>query len=121
MSSSVASAVETPNLDGSEATSPTIDGAISPTGTSTGGGSTAPGLRLVGQQVGKYRVLREIGRGGMGAVFEAIHESIGQRIAIKVLNEEYSSDARHVQRFFDEMRREKSPSNKHRFAALGNV
>jgi serine/threonine protein kinase len=68
--------------------------------------ATAPasGMKLVGQQVGKYRVLREIGRGGMGAVFEAVHESIGQRIAIKVLNEEYSSDARHVQRFFDEAR-----------------
>ena len=59
---------------------------------------------LVGQRVGKYRVLREIGRGGMGAVFEAVHESIGQRIAIKTLNEELSSDARHTARFFDEAR-----------------
>lgn len=59
---------------------------------------------LVGQKVGKYLVKREIGRGGMGAVYEAVHESIGQRIAIKVLNEELSLDARHVQRFFDEAR-----------------
>ena len=59
---------------------------------------------LVGEKVGKYKVLREIGRGGMGAVYEALHESLGQRIAIKVLNEELSSDARHVQRFFDEVR-----------------
>ena len=68
--------------------------------------SSAPGMAssLVGQRVGKYRVLREIGRGGMGAVYEAIHESIGQRIAIKTLNEELSSDARHTARFFDEAR-----------------
>ncbi|MFO0576231.1 MAG: serine/threonine-protein kinase [Polyangia bacterium] len=59
---------------------------------------------LSGQKVGKYLVKREIGRGGMGAVYEAVHESIGQRIAIKVLNEELSLDARHVQRFFDEAR-----------------
>lgn len=63
----------------------------------------------IGRRVGVYRILREIGRGGMGAVFEAVHESIGQRIAIKVLNEEYSSDARHVQRFFDGMRAENLP------------
>lgn len=59
---------------------------------------------LVGQRVGKYKVLREIGRGGMGAVYEAVHESIGQHIAIKTLNEELSSDARHTARFFDEAR-----------------
>lgn len=59
---------------------------------------------LAGQKVGKYLVKREIGRGGMGAVYEAVHESIGQHIAIKVLNEELSLDARHVQRFFDEAR-----------------
>ena len=62
------------------------------------------GQSLVGQRVGKYRVLREIGRGGMGAVYEAVHESIGQHIAIKTLNEELSSDARHTARFFDEAR-----------------
>ncbi len=67
----------------------------------TSAGTTAT---LVGQRVGKYRVLREIGRGGMGAVYEAVHESIGQRIAIKTLNEELSSDARHTARFFDEAR-----------------
>jgi serine/threonine protein kinase len=59
---------------------------------------------LIGEKVGKYKVLREIGRGGMGAVYEALHESLGQRIAIKVLSDELSSDARHVQRFFDEAR-----------------
>ena len=66
--------------------------------------ATSP-YTLIGEKVGKYKVLREIGRGGMGAVYEALHESLGQRIAIKVLNEELSADARHVQRFFDEVRK----------------
>ena len=63
-----------------------------------------PPYTLIGEKVGKYKVLREIGRGGMGAVYEALHESLGQRIAIKVLNEGAIRDARHVQRFFDEVR-----------------
>ena len=35
--------------------------------------------------VGKYRVTRELGRGGMAAVYEAEHVNIGKRVAIKVL------------------------------------
>ncbi|MBL9007842.1 MAG: protein kinase [Myxococcales bacterium] len=59
---------------------------------------------LVGTTVGKYRVVRILGRGGMGAVYEAVHQALGQRIAIKVLRPDLSSDTRHVQRFFDEAR-----------------
>src|SRR5579864_688465 len=33
----------------------------------------------------KYRVLREIGRGGMGSVYEAVHTSTGRRVAIKIM------------------------------------
>ncbi len=34
---------------------------------------------------GKYRIVRTIGRGGMGAVYEAIHLKIGRRVAVKVI------------------------------------
>ena len=37
---------------------------------------------------GKYRVTREIGRGGMAAVYEAQNVDIGKRVAVKVLNAE---------------------------------
>jgi serine/threonine protein kinase len=39
----------------------------------------------VPERVGPYRVLREIGRGGMGVVLEAVEEPLGRRVALKVL------------------------------------
>lgn len=56
-------------------------------------------LNLVGRKVRNYLVTRELGRGGMGAVFEMIHEDIGQRAALKVLFKKYAADPEFVDRF----------------------
>ncbi|WP_437974578.1 serine/threonine-protein kinase [Sorangium sp. So ce295] len=53
---------------------------------------------------GKYRITREIGRGGMAAVYEAEHIDIGKRVAIKVLAQELTTSAVVVERFLREAR-----------------
>ncbi len=57
-----------------------------------------------GTIVGQYRILRQIGEGGMGAVFLAEHVLIGRRAAIKMLLPALSSQHEIVERFFNEAR-----------------
>jgi len=59
---------------------------------------------LLGETLGSYRVVRLIGRGGMGSVYLAIQPSIGSRVAIKVLSPEASESRELVERFFAEAR-----------------
>jgi serine/threonine-protein kinase len=59
----------------------------------------------VGQVVNnKYRLLRHVGDGGMGSVFEARHETLGTTVALKFLHLEFSKREGLVQRFIQEAR-----------------
>ena len=49
--------------------------------------------------IGPYRVVRLLGRGGMGVVYEAIHEKNHERVAVKIISEELSSESRFHSRF----------------------
>ena len=50
---------------------------------------------------GKYRIVRELGVGGMGAVYEGENTRIHRRVAIKVLHAQVATKADIVQRFVD--------------------
>jgi serine/threonine-protein kinase len=53
---------------------------------------------------GKYRIIRLIGEGGMGVVYEAEHILIGRQLAVKLLHPEYAHQAEIVERFAREAR-----------------
>jgi hypothetical protein len=55
--------------------------------------------RPMSRLLGDFRILREIGRGGMGAVYEAEQLSLGRRVALKVLRFGSVSDPEALQRF----------------------
>ena len=59
---------------------------------------------MEGQRISSYRVLRKIGQGGMGAVYEAVHEKLGSKAAIKLLHKELGKDTQIAARFFREAR-----------------
>ncbi len=59
---------------------------------------------VVGTTLGSFRIMKVIGRGGMGTVFLGEHTVIGSRVAIKVLQDRLASDEGLVARFYAEAR-----------------
>ncbi len=55
-------------------------------------------------RIGEYSILREIGRGGMGVVYEAVQESLGRHVAIKVLTASVNRNPQYLDRFRREAR-----------------
>ncbi len=56
------------------------------------------------QRLGEYTLLRELGRGGMGIVYEAEHVSLKSRMALKVMHPRFRADRAYVRRFESEAR-----------------
>src|SRR5260370_8430648 len=64
----------------------------------------SPHGRLTARQVSHYRVLRILGGGGMGVVYEAEDLKLGRRVALKFLPEELGNDPKMVKRFEQDAR-----------------
>ncbi|MBN1120605.1 MAG: serine/threonine protein kinase [Anaerolineae bacterium] len=54
---------------------------------------------LIGQTIGQYEIIRELGKGGMATVYLARQKSIGRTVAIKVIPPNFTHDATFMQRF----------------------
>lgn len=54
------------------------------------------------EQLGDYRIVRRIGQGGMGVVYEAVHQSLDRRVAVKILPAQMARSERHLARFVRE-------------------
>jgi serine/threonine protein kinase/tetratricopeptide (TPR) repeat protein len=63
--------------------------------------------------LGDFRLLREVGRGGMGVVYEAEQISLGRRVALKVLPYAGALDAKQLQRFKNEAKAAASLKHEH--------
>ncbi len=69
---------------------------------SFGGAGTGGATGKEPECLGDFRIVREVGRGGMGIVYEAEQRSLGRRVALKVLPLAATLDERHLRRFKNE-------------------
>ncbi|HUS64528.1 MAG TPA: serine/threonine-protein kinase [Kofleriaceae bacterium] len=66
-----------------------------------------------GQAFGNYRILAQIGVGGMGMVFLAEHPHIGKKVALKIIHRELAGNREVVSRFLNEARAVNAIGNEH--------
>ena len=59
-------------------------------------------MSLVGMKIGNYNIIKQLGEGGMGAVYLGEHPLIGKKVAVKVLHDQLAQKKDIVQRFFTE-------------------
>ncbi|MFL5307825.1 MAG: serine/threonine-protein kinase [Polyangia bacterium] len=117
----------TGTVQGEVGSAPTLPGPATPAGTNTpimtAGAAASPALAaaadpqfdsLIGVALaGRYEVVRRIGEGGMGAVYEARHTLIGKRVAVKVLLEKFHAKSDFVARLLQEARLAGSIGHEH--------
>ncbi|HET6151175.1 MAG TPA: serine/threonine-protein kinase [Polyangia bacterium] len=87
------------------ATAPAVSGEVSAAAAAVKLAESEAFDALIGSALaGRYLIVRRIGEGGMGAVYEAKHTVIGKRVAVKVLLEKFHSNSDLVARLLQEAR-----------------
>jgi serine/threonine protein kinase len=85
----------------------------------SGSGPTAGDAPASPAQLGEYVILREVGRGGMGVVYEAVQETLGRHVALKVLPPGLHRRPEQFERFRREARAAAKLHHKHRPGVRG--
>ena len=57
---------------------------------------------MIGKTIGPYNIVEELGKGGMGVVYKAVHTTLEQQVAIKALSSELASNPSSRERFVKE-------------------
>jgi len=76
---------------------------------------------MIGQKIGHYQIVRLLGEGGMGQVYEGHHREIERRAAIKILHRQFSENPEMATRFLNEMRAEDLRRRRAAASSLGIV
>lgn len=80
-----------------------VHGLVGRGGSTPGSGRGGSTRWLVsGQRIAGYRIVRELGRGGMGTVYEAVHVGLDRPVALKVLGTHAAPDSSARRRFLNE-------------------
>jgi serine/threonine-protein kinase len=66
--------------------------------------ATAPPPSIIGERLGRYRILSLLGKGGMGEVYLAEDTTLGRKVALKLLPALFTSDRKRLRRFEQEAR-----------------
>jgi serine/threonine protein kinase/Tfp pilus assembly protein PilF len=61
---------------------------------------------------GRYQIIEDLGKGGMGRVYKALDTEIGERVALKVLKPEIAADDQTIERFRNELKTARQISHK---------
>ncbi|HYG93457.1 MAG TPA: protein kinase [Nocardioides sp.] len=75
--------------------------------------STSPGFPESGERIGGYQLVRRLGQGGMGLVYEAVDTTLGRRVALKVISPHLAGDPSFRTRFTHEAQAQASLDSPH--------
>lgn len=80
---------------------------------STSGSGPGSGDPVAGSRIGRFRIVEQLGQGGMGVVYRAMEENLGREVALKVIAPLFAHDPEFRERFTREARSQASLESAH--------